>query len=263
MPKTNTDLKMALTELKLSDKEANVYLALLSLGKGTVSSIARKASINRTTGYNVLDSLINKKLVRISGKEPKQEYVAESPEMIIKILKQSINDSQEQLKKAEKLMPQLKSIHNVGNRPKIKFYEGKEGLIRVYEDTLTSTEPIRAYATLDDMYKALPGYFPEYFKRRAKKKIHIRAIITATPAAFERMKYNKGESRSVALIPADKFYFSPEINVYDNKIMIASWKEKLGIIIESAEIAEAMKKIFELAWQEAKRLDKTMKKSKK
>lgn len=37
--------------------------------------------------------------------------------------------------------------------------------------------------------------------------------------------------------------------------MIASWREKLGVIIESAEIADAMKKIYELAWAEAKRLD--------
>ena len=40
--------------------------------------------------------------------------------------------------------------------------------------------------------------------------------------------------------------------------MIASWREKLGIIIESAEIAEAMKKIYELAWAEAKRLEEKL-----
>jgi hypothetical protein len=44
--------------------------------------------------------------------------------------------------------------------------------------------------------------------------------------------------------------------MYDNKIMIASWKEKLGIIIESAEITDAMKKIFELALIGAKTLEK-------
>ena len=55
--------------------------------------------------------------------------------------------------------------------------------------------------------------------------------------------------------PVDKYNFSPEINIYDDKVMIASWKEKLGIIIESEEIADAMKKIYELAWSEAKRLD--------
>ena len=43
-------------------------------------------------------------------------------------------------------------------------------------------------------------------------------------------------------MPPDRFYFSPEINIYDNKVMIAPWREKLGVIIESAEIADAMKK---------------------
>ena len=38
--------------------------------------------------------------------------------------------------------------------------------------------------------------------------------------------------------------------------MIASWREQLGIIIESTEIANAMKVIYELAWAEAKRLEK-------
>ncbi len=256
MPKAHTDLKIALTELSFTDKEANVYLALLKMGKGTVSAIARRAGIQRTTCYNVLDTLVSKKLVRISGKEPKQEYVAESPDVITKTLREKITRSQEQLKKSEKTVPQLKSIHNIGNRPKISFYEGKEGLMKVYEDTLTSTEPIRAYATFDDMYKALPGYFPDYFKRRAKKNIPIRGIVPITPMATERIKHDKEEMRSTCLIPLDKFRFSPEINIYDNKVMIASWREKLGIIIESAEIADAMKKIYELAWEEAKRLDK-------
>lgn len=48
--------------------------------------------------------------------------------------------------------------------------------------------------------------------------------------------------RETALVPADKFKFSPEINIYDNKVMIASWREKLGIIIESHEIADAIEK---------------------
>ena len=38
--------------------------------------------------------------------------------------------------------------------------------------------------------------------------------------------------------------------------MIASWREKLGIIIESGEIADAMKKIFELAWIAAKQIER-------
>ena len=63
-----------------------VYLALLELGKGTVTQISRKAGINRPTGYHILASLETKELVRTSGKEPKQEYVTESPDQIEKML---------------------------------------------------------------------------------------------------------------------------------------------------------------------------------
>ena len=239
--------KQALMELGLSDKEVKVYLALLSMGRGTASQIARAAGIQRTTAYNILDILAGKKLVALSGKEPKAEYIIESPDKIVQLLKEQAQDIEEKIKKASKLAPQLKSLQKVGERPKVKFYEGKQGMIQVYEDTLTSHEEIRAYATLDDMYQALPGYFPEYFKRRARKKIPIRAIIPFTSLTAERMKHNKEEMRTAILVPEKEFRFSPEINIYDNKVMIASWREKLGIIIESSEIADAMKKIYELS----------------
>ncbi len=255
MPQIDSQLQSALAELGFTDKETKVYLALLSLGRGTVSAIARAAGINRTTGYNILDILVSKGLARVSGKEPKQEYVAEAPDVIMRLLKEKISQYETQLKKAARLVPQLKTIQRVADRPQVKFYEGKEGLIEVYEDTLTSHEPIRAYATIDDMHRALPNYFPKYYARRAKKGISIRGIVPRTPLAQERTQYNKAEKRQTALIPPDQYYFSPEINIYDNKVMIASWREKLGIIIESAEIADAMKKIYELAWAEAKRLD--------
>lgn len=259
MKDSNSELKITLQNFGFGEKEATVYLALLEIGKGTVSQISRKAGINRTTGYDILGSLINKGVVNLSGKEPKTEYSAEPPESVIEYLKKEAKKAEEKAKEAENLIPNLLRVYSAQNRPRIKFYEGTEGLKHVYEDTLTSTEPIRAYATVDDMHKALPNYFPEYYKRRALKNISIRAIVPETETGREREKHNAEEKREIAFVPADKYYFSPEINIYDNKVMIASWREKLGVIIESAEIADAMKKIYELAWQKAKELDKEIK----
>lgn len=252
MKNKNLDLIKSLKYIGFSNKEVSVYLALLELGKGTVTEISRKAGINRPTGYHILASLSSKELVKISGKEPKQEYVAESPDQIEKILQKKVEENQKFINEAKKIIPELKSIHNIKDRPKVFFYEKSEGLKRVYEDTLTSHEPIRAYATVDDMHKGLSNYFPEYYRRRARAGISIRAIIPKTEIGIERSTHNKEELREIEFVPADKYYFSPEINIYDNKVMIASWKEKLGIIIESQEISDAMKKIFELAWLGAK-----------
>lgn len=265
----NTMLSMKQNHKKLNDllkkagfldKEISIYLSTLEIGKGTVAEISRKAGINRTTGYVILDILAGKGLVSVSGKEPKQEYVAESPEKLLIFFKKQLEEQKELVFGVEECLPELISLHKKGDRSRVIFYEGKDGLKQVYEDTLTSQEPICAYASVDDVHAALPGYFPDYYKRRARKGIAIRAIFTDNKEGRELSKHDVKELRQSVFVPENKFSFHPEINIYDDKVMIASWREKLGIIIESSEIADAMKKIYELAWAEAKRLDKDISK---
>ena len=47
----------ALESMDLSNKEAEVYLALLKLGQSGASRIASNTNINRVTVYHLLDSL--------------------------------------------------------------------------------------------------------------------------------------------------------------------------------------------------------------
>ena len=241
-----------LLDAGFSAKEIAVYIALLQMGKGTVTHIARKASVNRTTSYEILNDLVKKGVVRISGKEPKQEYVAEPPETIEKYIDREIAQREDSKKRIRDIIPELQSVHDVSERPRVKFYEGLEGLQQVFDDTLTAKSPIVAFATYDTAHTTLPKYFEGYYKKRAKAGITARGIVPSTPMALERQSSNKEELRDLALVPGDKYMFSPDIEIYDNKVMIASWREKLGIIIESHEIADALKKIFELAWIGAK-----------
>lgn len=254
-------LQETLERVGFTENESNVYLALLEIGRGTIAQIAKRAGINRTTGYNVLAVLAQRGLASISGRGVRQEYAAESPDRLVAFLRKEAENLVANLSSISAIVPELKSMHNVGTRPKVRFYEGIEGLETVYEDTLTSTEPIRAYAAVDDMHAVMPEYFPKYYERRAREGIAIRAIIPSTNVGKDRAEKDKAELRETALIPAEKFTFTPEINIYNNKVVIASWREKLGIIIESVEIADAMKQTFELAWAEAKRLDAELKKA--
>jgi HTH-type transcriptional regulator, sugar sensing transcriptional regulator len=255
MQKNVEFFRESLLALGLATKEANVYLALLDIGRGTVTEITRKAGINRTTGYDILDSLASKGLVSISGKEPKQEYAAESPEKILTYLEQQQATSAKRVEAAKQFIPQLKSLHNIHSRPKVRYYEGVEGLKEVYEDTLKSKEDLRSLAQVDEAEGALEGYFPKYYQRRAANNIAIRAIFPNSPGAHHLKSKDAIEKRTSLILPNNEFDLKPEINVYDNKVMIASWREKLGIIIESQEIANAVKLLFELAWKEAKNED--------
>ena len=122
-------LQQTLTALNFTDKESRVYLALLDLGKGTASQIARRAGLNRSTAYVILDILDSKGLANMLGKEPKQEYMAESPKKILDYFKNKIEGDKKNLSRAEKILPELESLHNKTDRPKVKFYEGEKNLI--------------------------------------------------------------------------------------------------------------------------------------
>ena len=91
MAQGSQNFRGILNELGFSPKESRVYLAILELGRATVSEIARKSAINRTTGYDILNTLVNKGLVIISGKEPKQEYTAPSPDKILTNLQNELD----------------------------------------------------------------------------------------------------------------------------------------------------------------------------
>jgi HTH-type transcriptional regulator, sugar sensing transcriptional regulator len=240
----------------LTKNEANVYIALLELGRGTVSQISRKGNVNRTTGYDILDSLVSKGLVQISGKEPKQEYVAEHPDNFLKILNARIEEAKEDFEKAKEFVPELKSFYKVEGRPKVRFFEGEEGLREVFEDTLRiPNKKMVAFAALEAQHAAIKNFFPRYYERRVENNISMRAIFPKTPMGIERASKDKEELRESKFVPAEGFGFNPAINVYDDKVMIASFPEKLGIIIESPQVADVMRKIFELAWLGADRLE--------
>ena len=245
----------------LSEKEALAYVALLGFGTATVREVSREAGLNRATTYILLESLTKKGLASISSSEKNRFYTASPPERLIQSLEDEAKRAAEQLGGARSLLPELKSIFvGVGPKPKVLFYEGTAGIESVYEDTLTSSETIRAYASIENMHAVLPHYFPQYYKRRAAKGINIRSIHPDTPEAYERTVHDHEEVRDSALVPKEAYDFSPEINIYDNKIVFMSLREKFGLIIESEELAKAMKNIFELSWAEAKRLNEIVRK---
>lgn len=230
-------------------------MALLELGPSTVSEVARKAGINRTTGYDILEILVSEGLASSLAKAKVQKYAAENPEKIIDYAQNKIKKAQDILIGAKKIAPELKSIYQVKEKPVVKFYEGKEGIKRVFEDTLAAKETIVGYGCAEPMQKSMPEFFPEYIKKRVNKKVHARGVLPDTPLMRKFTKNDKKELRQSRLVPKKDLDLEIEVNIYDNKVMLVSWAENLGILIESQKIADAHKKIFELVWAGAKQFD--------
>lgn len=246
-------LNQLLKEIGLSDKEGLMYLALLELDSATASVLARKADINRTTAYDVLVELIRKGLVSKYKKGGRTYFCAMEPKRLLSYLDHERSDFDRTIEKKKQqvsdLLSELISLQEpLSTRPKVQFFEGEKGMREAYEDTLTSKGPILAYANVQTVHEGLPNFFPDYYKRRTKRKIPIHAIFTDNSFSRERSKLDKEELRTTKFLPNKEMTFSPEVNIYNNKMLIASWKEKMAVIIESKEFADLQKLIYQLVW---------------
>jgi len=248
-----------------SQKEASVYTQLIHLGPQPVSVISARSEINRTTTYDIIESLTKKGLVSSIKKGGITHYKALDPKELLNYLEREKVEYTKQIeaqqKQIEALLPALVSLENPeSTKPKVTFFEGEKGMRQAYEDTLTSSGTILAYANVEEMHKGLPNFFPEYYQRRGvEKKIHIKCIAPDNKTSKERHKKDMKENREMVLVPSGLYDFSPEINIYDDKVLYASWNEKMAIIIKSQEIADFHRKMYELCWKAAKAENKKLK----
>lgn len=244
-------LEKELQKLGLSDKEAKVYLASMELGPSPVQSIGSKAGVNRATTYVMIETLIERGLMSSFEKGKKRFFTAESPLRLLSILHKEEAELKDKMRNLEEIVPHLNALlAKVEERPRVRFYEGKEGLRAVQEDflrtndkrieTIYSAEYIRQVFT-DDERK-------EYVRKRMEKGIKVRSIYTfgknnLTDKTATRFK-----------VPTSKFPLFCDIIMYNNNVAITSLKGRLfGIIVESKEFADTMRSIFELSWEAAEK----------
>lgn len=240
-------MEQELREFGLTDKEIKVYLACLKLGTALVQDIAKKAGTYRTYTYEILRSLKEKGLVSYIIKSGKQYFEVAKPEKLLNILK-------EKEEKIQRLLPSLKEVYkSAAEKPKIEVYEGKEGIKTVIDDLIKTKKPILAYGSTRKQMGLLDFYFPNYIKRRIKEKIRIKILTEHSKETEEVKRKDKEELRETRFFP-EGIDLPTATNIYGNKVAILSLeKELLGIIIESENIANTQRLIFELLWKIAKR----------
>ncbi|MBU1935452.1 hypothetical protein KKF04_05330, partial [Patescibacteria group bacterium] len=172
-----------LEQLGLSEEEAKVYLAVLELGGSYVSAIAKKAKVHRVSCYHTLDNLAKKGVISTFTKDKMKYYSIDSPKILV-------NQMEERLHKAEKLLPELLSITNaLAYKPKIQYYEGIQGIKNIFEDTLTAEGELLGYTNLAELPEVVTEeYLRDYAKQKIESGIKTRML---SPISKHALKYTK------------------------------------------------------------------------
>ncbi|MFA6422930.1 MAG: helix-turn-helix domain-containing protein [Patescibacteria group bacterium] len=247
-----------LKRLGLSEKESKVYLAALELGASAVQKIAQKAKINRATTYVILESLRKKGLATSYEQGKKTFFAAEPPQRLELLLKNLEDEVKEKKTELESIFPELKAIFNIaGNKPIVKFYEGKEGIEASRQDSDSKVKPnsvIYSFNDLDHLYKMFPKLNETDVNQRIKKNVTVKSIYTRNEGKLDNAS-NKKELREARFVPKNKFPFNSTISILPGKqIRITTYENNYaGVVIEDAAISNALKAVWDLAWESAEK----------
>lgn len=243
------DLSELLETTGFTGKEARVYLALLELGQGDVTDIAKIAELKRPIVYVLLEGLIKRGYVSELPNKKINTYQAIDPSVILNQLKTATKNFSE-------MLPIFRTLRNKGeNRPKITYHETKEGIWNTYEEMNHIEAPLFITS-----YERIEKHFPnaiETWLKNYQKKLYClkgRHLVPNNPRELEIGKKLKEVDQQVRILE-DLKNINMDFTIFGKKIAITSLEEKpFIVIIESEELVRSMKPIFEIAWRQGKQL---------
>lgn len=246
-----------LKKLGLSDKEAGVYLAALSLGASPVQQIARKARVARATTYVILEALMGDGLVTKYVEDKKTYFVAESPEQLGRVLDKQIHAIQERHQDLDQLLPKLRAfVRASDDRPVVRYYTGREGLkvLRGEMSRIASAKDTWYNFTPLDHLRAAFGSDNDYgyMKPRLAKGLYSKTIFTTTSSTLKKEALSTADQVRVQrkFIPPERYRSASGLTICNNCVAIGSFGAKLGgVIIESESVAQMMREFFDIAWK--------------
>jgi sugar-specific transcriptional regulator TrmB len=236
------EIHNALEHLGLTEKQAKVYVALLQMGSGSVPAISIKAGTKRPTTYILLEELRMKGLVTLLPKKVKAVYTAQSPN----ILWQEQKEKEEIIRQK---LPELMAIYNSKKeKPRVTYYQGEENVAKLFDEFFKEKE-ILFYGSIAEIIPGVYRQVEKYLKVVKNEKVDVREILQADSKSIEFAKNNVSENHKIRIAP-NNFKLATDNVIFGNKIAIITYKDApMAVVIESADVVETYKSMFEMAWK--------------
>ncbi len=231
-------MKKILLEIGLSEKESEVYLALLQTGSTTTDNIRQITKIERTNIYKILQKLEERNYVTSIMEDRKKMFQAKHPRFILQQLKQQEQDLLSELPKFEKILPPLPTTN-------INIFRGEKGLKALGNEILTTT---KSYAVLGDqglLQKVLPYYSHQFLKKIEKMEIKEQVIANKNTKVL-KSKYSEIRYLDEINIPATTV-------ILEKSIILVDWSEPCAIKIDNQNLANSYRTHFQKLWSIAKK----------
>lgn len=237
--------KELLIQSGLSEIQAKIYLYLIEHGQKTPSEIAEGISENRTTVYSALEKLESSDIISKKDRGKISAYVPNHPSVLESLSEKRLRQMARQVRNLESNLPSLINFYNEHqNEPGVQTFYGNEGVKMIWDKVIATKAPFFFVRSRHDEIADRDAL--ESFKQaRIKAGINSEDI---TPSEFVKNKNKEMKEKYLltrTLLPPDEYDSPVEIDIFgDNVAFINFNKNGMSTLIESPEIADAMRQFF-------------------
>lgn len=234
-----------LVQAGLSEVQAKIYLYLVIHGQRTPAEIATGIGENRTTVYAAAEKLEKQGIISQKDRGKISAYVPNHPSTLESIAEKRLRKVARQAKNLEGNLPSLINFYNEHqNEPGATTFYGKEGVKMIWSKVVATKAP---YYFIRSRYDeaADKEALEEFKKARVEAGIESEDI---TPSEFTKSASKEMKDKFLltrTLLPPHEYDSPVEIDIFgDNVAFINYEKNGMSTLIESPEIADAMRQVF-------------------
>ncbi|KKW30695.1 MAG: Transcriptional regulator, TrmB [Candidatus Uhrbacteria bacterium GW2011_GWD2_52_7] len=245
-------IKALLDQAGFSPEAGEIYSALLLHGSMTAGALLKHVSLKRGLLYKVLHDLIAQGYVIEGEIRGRMLFSPQDPDVILDRLEAEASEAAKRAGEIRDRLPELRAKYlTATERPTVKYFEGVEGLRKMYESKLKMVEKHLYFVRPGkvDVYQHHFGdWFADFLERQRKAGITVHGITADDPETNHDVKKDVYRNFLRTWIREEDYSAPVEWSVFDNTLSIISYGQEIfGIMIDNPQIAKAMKEIFELA----------------
>lgn len=247
-----------LKQLDLSDVEAKLYLTLLQTGPTSVRDLAQTVEIKRTTAYFYIDQLVDKGLIMKLVRGSKKLVAANEPENLESLVEAKLVSANEVQKGFPSILKTLNTLPQEShvNDAEIKYYKGKNGVKKIYEDVFLHAKELRSYFNIEVMKSKLPENHNTFLEGlKNNKTMKIFEILEDSAISKEQIMNfqtdNVYQKRySFKFLPKGIDLSAADILIYDGKVAVINARDQItGIVLQNQDYFNTSRELFDLIWK--------------
>lgn len=251
-----------LEEMGLKKQEAEVYLTCLKLSFAKISDLAKEVNVPRTSIYIYVKSLLEKGYLKKSKKQGVEYFIPVEPRYILE-------EAKEKVKSFSEILPQLENLSDFSfKRPKIEYFDTKQGLFNLYELMLKMDYKHipcmieSGEAMKQNVEKMGWEFWYKWEKKFLDKKVVTQGIITKDATAViqsapEKVKnIMRQRPATVRVIDDEEFPFSINLYLlYPNRAFIVIPQQNFVLMIENKNSYDSFITLYKALFEKAVMID--------